>query len=372
MAEPSDRTVTLFLCGDVMTGRGIDQIMAHPCPPHLFEPYVDSAADYVRMAEAAHGPIPAPVDPAYVWGEALGELDRQRPDLRIVNLETAVTRSEDAEPKGINYRMSPENAGCLTAAGIDCCILANNHVLDWGVAGLEETLDALHGRGIATAGAGRSRAEAEAPAVLPVPGRGRVLVYAVAHGSSGVPGAWAARGGRPGVAVLPELSADAARALARRTAADRRPGDVVVVSVHWGPNWGYGVPRSEREFARALVDEAGADAVYGHSSHHPKGGEVRDGKPILYGCGDFLTDYEGIRGYEEFRGDLGLMYLPALSPADGRLAGLEMVPFRVRNFRLNRPDAQELAWLARMLDREYHRLGGRVEDAGPGRFRLAL
>ena len=63
-----------------------------------------------------------------------------QPDARIINLETAVTRSHDRANKGINYRMSPENAECLVAAGIDCCVLANNHVLDWGRAGLLETL----------------------------------------------------------------------------------------------------------------------------------------------------------------------------------------------------------------------------------------
>ncbi|HEY3146719.1 MAG TPA: hypothetical protein VGJ75_10225, partial [Dongiaceae bacterium] len=53
--------VTLFLCGDVMIGRGIDQILPHPGDPQIREPYVISAAYYVRLAEAATGAIPAPV-----------------------------------------------------------------------------------------------------------------------------------------------------------------------------------------------------------------------------------------------------------------------------------------------------------------------
>lgn len=122
--------ITLFLCGDVMTGRGIDQILPHPSQPQLYEPYVRSAHEYVALAEQVNGPIPRPVDAAYVWGAALLEFDRRRPDVRIVNLETAITTSEDREAKGINYRMHPANIACLTAAGIDCCTLANNHVLD--------------------------------------------------------------------------------------------------------------------------------------------------------------------------------------------------------------------------------------------------
>ncbi len=54
---PPPKSVRLFLCGDVMTGRGVDQIMAHPSDPALYEGYVASALDYVRLAEAANGPI---------------------------------------------------------------------------------------------------------------------------------------------------------------------------------------------------------------------------------------------------------------------------------------------------------------------------
>src|SRR5262245_35993372 len=158
-------TTKLFLCGDVMTGRGVDQILPRSCPPRLYEPFVSSAIDYVTLAERAHGPIPRPVDHAYVWGDALAICDEERPDARIINLETAVTTSEDAAPKGINYRMHPGNVPLLSAAGIDCCTLANNHVLDWGEAGLLETLDVLERAGIRTAGAGRDEATAQAPAI---------------------------------------------------------------------------------------------------------------------------------------------------------------------------------------------------------------
>lgn len=124
--------VSIFLCGDVMTGRGVDQVLPHPGNPHLSEPYMSSAGEYVKLAEAANGPIPRPVDFSYIWGDAIAEFDRIRPDVRIINLETAVTKSEDCVPKGINYKMNPQNVPCLTAAKIDCCALANNHVLDWG------------------------------------------------------------------------------------------------------------------------------------------------------------------------------------------------------------------------------------------------
>ncbi len=105
----SDRNITLFICGDVMTGRGIDQILPYPCDPEIYESYMKSALGYVRLAEKVSGPIPRPADFSYIWGDALPELDRMTPDLTIINLETSVTRSEDFwRGKGINYRMSPE------------------------------------------------------------------------------------------------------------------------------------------------------------------------------------------------------------------------------------------------------------------------
>ncbi|MBE0475924.1 MAG: CapA family protein [Coriobacteriia bacterium] len=362
--------VTLFLCGDVMTGRGIDQVLPHPSEPAIREPYMSSALGYVELAERAHGPIPGPVDFPYIWGDALAELEARTPDRRAVNLETSVTTSEDAEPKGINYRMHPANAPCLIAAGIDCCVLANNHVLDWGVRGLLETLETLRGAGIATAGAGRDLEEAAAPAVLAAPDGARVLVFGLASPDSGIPGHWAAAPGRAGVRLLPALSESVADRAAEEIRRHRAPGDVVVVSVHWGGNWGYAIPEEQRAFARRLVDAAAADVVHGHSSHHPKGIEVHRGRPILYGCGDFVNDYEGISGYEEYRADLVLAYFVTLDAPSGRLARLETVPFRSRRFRLERANGEEAEWLRGRLDREGRALGTGVESTPEGALAL--
>src|SRR5688572_13112633 len=110
----------LFLCGDVMTGRGIDQLLAQPSSPELHESWIDDARDYVALAERRSGPLPRRVTPAYIWGDALEVLDREKPEVRIVNLETAVTRSDDwSEEKGIHYRMHPGNVGGLSVAGVD-------------------------------------------------------------------------------------------------------------------------------------------------------------------------------------------------------------------------------------------------------------
>jgi poly-gamma-glutamate capsule biosynthesis protein CapA/YwtB (metallophosphatase superfamily) len=352
--------LTLFLCGDVMAGRGVDQVLPHSCPPQLYEPVVTSALDYVTLAERANGPVPRPVDHAYVWGDALEVLEQVRPDLRIINLETSITTSEDAVPKGINYRMHPGNVPVFTAAGIDCGVLANNHVLDWGEAGLLETLATLDGAKIPTAGAGADLREARAPAVLEVEDAGRVLVFAFGAMDSGIPPSWAATEARPGVHRLPDLSAATLERIARIVEAARQPGDVAVGSIHWGGNWGYEIPNEHRRFAHTLIDRAGIDVVHGHSSHHPKGIEVYRDRLILYGCGDFLDDYEGISGHEQFRDDLVVMYFPSLETGTGRLLRLEMVPLQIRNLRLNHPTAADRAWLFERLDRECRRFGRRV------------
>lgn len=358
-------SVTLFLCGDIMTGRGIDQILGHPGDPRLYESYARSALQYVELAERLNGHISRPVDDAYVWGEALAELERRRPAVRIANLETAITAADKPQPKGINYRMSPGNIGCLAAFRLDCCSVANNHVLDWGEHGLMETLRTLGAAGIRAVGAGADRRAAEAAAIMPLPNGGRVLVFAFADGSSGVPSSWAARSDHAGVNLLGDLSADTARRIGEVIASATRPNDIVVASVHWGANWGYHVPGEQRGFAHLLVDLAGVHVVHGHSSHHPKPFEIHHGKLILYGCGDFLTDYEGIRGYEDFRSDLALMYLPSIHVPTGDLASLDIVPFQIRNFRLHRASQDDARWLCDVLNREGSAFGTGVVTLGP-------
>lgn len=363
---PLGDPVRLLLAGDVMTGRGIDQVLAQPGDPTLYEDFVKDARDYVRLAEALHGPIGAPVAPAYPWGEALAEMDRRAPHLRIVNLETAVTRSGEPWPaKGIHYRMNPANVGCLQAARIDACTLANNHVLDWGRTGLLDTLQALRQAGLQTAGAGSDGGAAWAPARLPLPptesGRGQLLLFGLAAPGSGVPNGWAAAPRRAGIALLPDLRPATARQVAEDIARQRRANDLVVVSLHWGPNWGLDVPRAHRDFARQLIDAGAADLVHGHSSHHPLPVELYRGRLILYGCGDLLNDYEGIGAhpdpYAELRGpagnglrsDVGCLYFATLQAGSGRLIRLDVVPLQLKRFRLAVADAGVQDWLARVF-----------------------
>jgi poly-gamma-glutamate synthesis protein (capsule biosynthesis protein) len=353
-----------------MTGRGIDQILPQPCDPVLHEDYATSALHYVELAEAVNGSIPRRVAPSYIWGAALDELIRTPVDARIVNLETSITRRATFEPKGINYRMSPENADCLAAARIDCCILANNHVLDWGRGGLLDTLDCLDKLGIGFAGAGRDPAQAGAPAVLDIGGGARIVVFAFASTTSGVPRSWAATRDCAGVNLLTDLSDGSAARVAEQVTQVRRPGDVVVVSIHWGPNWGYEVPDDQMRFAHRLMDSAPIAIVHGHSSHHPKALELYRNRLILHGCGDFLNDYEGIEGYEQFRDDLALMYFADIDAESGDLVSLEMLPLQIRRFQLVPASPADADWLTGTLDRESRRFAAQVRRKADGRLVL--
>jgi poly-gamma-glutamate synthesis protein (capsule biosynthesis protein) len=266
--------------------------------------------------------------------------------------------------------MHPENIPCLTAAGIDLCSLANNHVLDWGYAGLRETLKSLEAAGIKSAGAGENLSHAQAPVILEVKGKGRAVVLAFGLETSGISRGWAAGSDRAGVFFLPDYSDRTVASIKESLGRVKRAGDIAVASIHWGANWGYEVSAEEVLFAHKLVSEAGVDVIHGHSSHHVKGIEVYKGKLILYGCGDFLNDYEGIQGYEAYRDDLGLMYFAAVNPSTGKLAALEMTPTRVKRLRVNRASPNEARWLRDVLNREGRKFDTRVETNKDGSLSL--
>ena len=362
MEEQRSHIINMFICGDVMTGRGVDQVLPHPGNPFIHEPYMKSAGGYVELGEQANGPIQKPVSPSYIWGDAIEELERMAPDLRLINLETSVTRSDDYwKDKTLHYRMHPRNIDSIAAAGIDYCSLANNHVIDWGYAGLNETMETLKKVNIKTAGAGRNLREAETAAVMTIEGKGRVIVLSFGSVTSGIPLDWAATEDKPGVNLLKDLSDKTVQNIKEKIGAVKKKGDIVVVSIHWGSNWGYDIPWEQTTFAHKLIDDAGVDLIHGHSSHHVKGIEVYRDRLIIYGSGDFLNDYEGISGYEYFRDDLGLMYFVSVDSLTGKLTRLQMTPTQIRHFRVNRASKSDALWLRDILNREGEIFGTRLK-----------
>ena len=176
---------------------------------------------------------------------------------------------------------------------------------------------------------------------------------------------------RSGVSLLQDLSDRSVATVRHAIDAHKRAGDIILVSIHWGSNWGFDILPLQRRFAHALLEGAGADLVHGHSSHHVKGIEVYRDKLILYGCGDFLNDYEGIGGHDAYRGDLALMYLPTLDSTTGRLRELVMIPTCIRRLRVNRASPEQADWLCATLNREGGRLGTSVERQADDTLRLS-
>jgi poly-gamma-glutamate synthesis protein (capsule biosynthesis protein) len=123
------------------------------------------------------------------------------------------------------------------------------------------------------------------------------------------------------------------------------------VSIHWGNNWGYEIPHAQKAFAHSLID-GGVDLVHGHSSHHAKGLEVYRKHAILYGCGDFFNDYEGIHGYDAYRSNLALMYFIRLAPPTGDLFELRLVPMQIQHFRLSHASPADVRWIGQVLHQE--------------------
>ena len=175
---------------------------------------------------------------------------------------------------------------------------------------------------IKTGGAGRNVIEAAAPAALDLADKARVLVFSFGAVTSGIPHNWAATADNPGVNLLTRLSDTEALRAADYILGVRRPGDLAGFA-SLGIELGLRNPR--RTTALRAHPHRQGECVY-HLWSFIASREGHRGLPqrlILYGCGDFLNDYEGIRGYEDFRSDLALMYFADIEPATGNLAALD-------------------------------------------------
>jgi len=335
-----------------MTGRGVDQILPYPSNPILKESFVKDARDYIKLAEEVNGKINYPVTFDYIWGDALRELEKEEVDIRIINLETTITTSENFVPKGINYRMNPKNVDVLKVFKVDIACLANNHILDFDEEGLLETIKVLNENGILTVGAGRNIDFAQKPVIIKKRGI-EVIIFNYGDISSGIPMHWKADENKPGINLI-DINSNKINEIIQQIKENiqkyKKENDFVIFSIHWGANWGYEISKKEREFAHRLIDEGGVDIVFGHSSHHFKGIEIYKGRLIVYGAGDFINDYEGIGGYEEFRGDLVLGYMLEINQS--KIDKLILLPFRIKNFRLNYCSKEELDWIFNVLERE--------------------
>lgn len=319
------RAPTLALGGDVMLARLVDET--------------------IRAEGARH-----------VWGDLLPLL--READLAFVNLECAI--AEGGEPflpeRVFTFRAAPAALEALTVAGIDGVNLANNHAMDFRAPALLETLRRLDKAGIARVGAGADLDEAARPVLLKAGNLRIGFVGFADHFRE-----YAATPKEAGTSVVPvSTSGEGFERVRRALAAARAAGaDLVVFSMHWGPNMREVPTAPFRVFARAVID-AGADLFHGHSAHVFQGIEIHRGKPILYDTGDLLDDY-AVR--PDLRNDLQLLFL--LSLAREGVQRIELVPLRIEQMQVNRAGPGDARWIAERIRRLSSEMGTEIgEEAG--------
>lgn len=217
-------------------------------------------------------------DCEYLWGDVLPIL--QETCFNIANLENAFTNRGEAVPKTFNFRVDPLLAECLKTANIAAVNLANNHVLDFGEEGFKDTIDALDEAGISHAGVGFNIEEARAPAIIHKGG----LRIAFLGATDNEPG-WAASDGMGINFVSPEDLTS----LKEEVKKARKEADLVIASLHWGPNMRERPAEVHIKAKRALI-EVGTDVIHGHSAHVFQVEKYKNGL-ILHDLGDFVDDY---------------------------------------------------------------------------------
>lgn len=312
----------------------------------------------------------------YLWGDYLNLKISPPPDMRMLNMETAITRSIQNRDvpawKGIRYHMHVDNLEPVMRAFVEethggnnssplIVSYANNHCMDYGRSAFEaETLPALETASplFQTVGCGRNLAEAQTPAIVDCGEKGSIEVFAFSTGCSGTPHDWWATMDQSGLVGLPAVidkrSADRAFSLVQtymQAHRDTTPvGRMRILSIHWGPNWAMKHEdetelAARREFAHRLIDECDVDLIYGHSSHHARGMELYHDKLVLYGTGDLINDYEGFENCGEERyNKLGGLYVVDMDAESGNFLQLRIVPMYMNRLRLERFTKSSQIW----------------------------
>lgn len=317
--------VRLMLGGDVMLGRQVKESMLR------------HGADYPL------GPVAGTMRAA---------------DLTLVNLECAITSSQQrwpGAPKAFYFGAPPEAALSLVHAGIDMVSLANNHVLDFGVDGLRETLHHLERAGIRHAGAGKNSHEATAHALADCKGMRFGMAAFCDHQAD-----FAAGRDQPGIAYI-DLDDEAATLQRFRQALQRLHDAGVnwpILSLHWGPNMVLRPSQAFRRLAHAAIG-MGWRILYGHSAHVFHGIEIHHGCPILYAAGDLVDDYHVD---PQFRNDRQLLFELALSP-DG-LRRIRLHPVRIAQCQVRPAAGAELDEIAHAMTARCTELGTQVRRDG--------
>ena len=225
-------------------------------------------------------------------------------DLIVGNLETSITRSNKKKPKTFNYRFDPKYVKALKINKDKETFFnnANNHILDYEVQGLIDTLKYLDSIGIKHAGAGININEAMKESVFVIKDKKIVIIGCSDHYED-----WEATNSKAGIFLVDYNNYDHVLKFIKTLKQIHNP-DLFIMSIHWGPNYIRGIETKYEKYANDIIN-SGIDIVHGHSAHHIKCLKVfknRFGKDklIIFGNGDFLDDYAINPIY---RNDIGLI-----------------------------------------------------------------
>ena len=368
---PCERMIRVILHGgDNMLGRAVqltfpvqapgEELIRDSCSARYYLDkalHSDFAIDEIRKQNQNQG--------SYLWDKSRFNMN-PAPDLCLLNLETAVTKSisnnDIPRYKGINYHMHVDNFETIMSGfpfkdiPVVLCY-ANNHSMDYGrIAFEKETLPFFRKTNLVRmVGCGNNIREASKPVLVPIKDV-TCEIFAVAAGCSGTPRDWWASESQSGLVGLPPLvnerNIDEAIDIVQNIVSPKssqRDNRIRILSIHWGPNWALKHESSEeiqarRKFAHRLIDECGIDLIYGHSSHHIRGLERYKGKLIMYGAGDIINDYEGFENVgEEKYNRLGGVFVVDLS-SSGDLRQLQIVPMLMNQLRLERVSKTSKRW----------------------------
>jgi len=309
LRKTCDDSIVIGFAGDVMVGRLVNDYLTH-------------------------------VPPEYLWGDVLPLM--LSTDLNIINLEAALTYSEREVAKVFNFKADPTKVEVLKVADIDVVNLANNHVLDYDKEGLLETLSTLEAADILYTGAGEVLASTKKPVVVTSCGM-KIGILGVTDNEPG----WKATGSTPGIHYI---DIGDIGAIKKDIAGLKENVDVVIMTMHWGPNMRERPTRSFVDFAHQLVD-CGVDIIHGHSAHIFQGIEIYRGKLIMYDTGDFVDDYY-VDPY--LRNDRSFFFLVEVDRQGFR--SLQLIPTCISSFQVNMAqdvDLMETMERMRLLSREF-------------------
>jgi len=316
----SNNNISIGFAGDVMIGRGVN----------------------AAITDKGY---------SYPWGNVLPIL--KNTDINIINLEAALTNSNKKVYKVFNFKATPDRIKMLEEACVTVVNLANNHILDFSEEGLIETIQTLDNSGIKHTGAGRNENEAEKPVILTV----KNSTLGMLGFTDNEPG-WKAGNSTSGVNYIDiSNSDDCKKALTAISTLDKKT-DLVIVSIHWGPNMNEEPERHFIDFAHAMI-EHGADIIHGHSAHNFQGIEIYRHKLILYDTGDFVDDY-AVDPY--FRNDHSFFF--KVEASQQGIEKVVLIPVLISKYQVNLASGEDYKWSIQRMQKLSSKFGTKLSDEG--------